>query len=52
MAINSLNKTLEVTDVDGMIEELCEREEFSCTRNFCTGDSCNIVFWDDLINKL
>lgn len=44
MEIKALNKELEVNseEMEGMITELMEREEYACTGDGCVGDVCGI----------
>ena len=47
MEIKSVNKELEIdtnsNNIDNIIFELIERDEFSCTGNTCPAHSCAVV---------
>ncbi|WP_164704070.1 hypothetical protein [Clostridium isatidis] len=47
MKIESINKELSISavnnDIEDIISELIERDEFSCTGNTCPVHSCRIV---------
>ena len=53
MGIYTVNKSINVENdnIDSLMEELSERNEFSCTGNTCPAHSCGVVFWEDIVNQ-
>lgn len=53
MGIYTVNKSIIVDNdnIDSLMEELSERDEFSCTGNTCPAHSCGVVWWEDITNN-